>query len=468
MLAAVNGDGDRRQGPDALGSLRSVAVRGVGRLADAVDLAEHVVTGRGGGPGLSAAAWSVAKAAGMLAAAPVGIPALAVAARRTTEDSLGRIDSFGEHLRAVAEGRRGPLPANRVARADATQRWLITSDLHRSIPGRADWPRRQGTKDLYPRVLEHYAEQGWGLIENGDVEDFWLVGGSAWGAAYDIARIAGGIVATVDPGIEREVMAEHLDRIVANNAATYDLLRDAFIARGRYHRTVGNHDEALRDPWLAARLAAHIGAREPADMLLLGPPDASGAGAAGGIGAVEAVVAHGHLTDSWNGPGYSALGRVITWIALGLDDLPSPPVLSASSNGDGTLPDEEGVERLLAGRGRNRLVTLDPRFGGNRRFDSLDEERLFAALAADEPEGGWPWMVFGHTHYPMLEPVDRSGRRTRYANSGCGVLDHAVSALEWDPTTGGDPLRLVMWVDDDGTAVRHHLTADGPRLAVAD
>ena len=57
------------------------------------------------------------------------------------------------------------------------------------------------------------------------------------------------------------------------------------------------------------------------------------------------------------------------------------------------------------------------RIGGNRRFDSLDEERLFSHLAAVatargeaigavRPDGsvGWPWLLFDHTHLPMLSP----------------------------------------------------------------
>jgi hypothetical protein len=155
------------------------------------------------------------------------------------------------------------------------------------------------------------------------------------------------------------------------------------------------------------------------------------------------------------------LGRAITWLGLGFDQL------AATRSGD-SLPDEEAVSRLLAGRGRNRLISLDPRFGGNRRFDSLDEERLFAALLRDEPEDGWPWLLFGHTHYPMLCPHDREGNPTRYANSGTGVLDGAISALEWDP--GDDPsapVKLVLWLTNDGAPSRVELAPEGATLRVA-
>ena len=46
---------------------------------------------------------------------------------------------------------------------------------------------------LYPTVLRGYADDGWHLIENGDVEDFWMVGGSTWGTVYDLARLTNGL-----------------------------------------------------------------------------------------------------------------------------------------------------------------------------------------------------------------------------------------------------------------------------------
>ena len=420
-------------------------------------------TGEPRGTPLGAAietALAAARVAAIVAGAPLGFPALAVAARRTAADCARRIDSFGAHIEATIAGDPSPLPAGPVLRLDGRRPWLITSDLHRCVPGRVDWPARQRTKDLYPQVLSHYAERGWGLIENGDVEDFWMTGSSGRDTAYDVARTLGAVTSAVDRTLETEALGSQLDRIVANNERTYQVIRDRFLADGRYHRTVGNHDEDLALPDMAERLAEHLPGVEPAGTILLVDPGAGRTAAeVRELSDTMAVVTHGHLTDSWNGPGYSALGRAITWLGLGLDQL-------AAARSTDSLPDEEAVDRLLEGRGRNRLVTLDPRFGGNRRFDSLDEERLFAALARDEPEDGWPWMLFGHTHYPMLCPTSRDGTPIRYANSGTGVLDRAVSALEWDPGRG-TPVRLVLWLDTPEGPERTELVADGDRLRVS-
>jgi len=74
--------------------------------------------------------------------------------------------------------------------------------------------------------------------------------------------------------------------------------------------------------------------------------------------------------------------------------------------------------------------------------------------------------VFGHTHIPMLRPLDAGGAPVRYANSGTGLLEGAVSLIEWDPEHR-EP-RLVIWCDEPGGPRRVELVADGARLAVRD
>ncbi|HRW40302.1 MAG TPA: hypothetical protein P5193_02030 [Microthrixaceae bacterium] len=456
-----------------------------GRVADEADHLNRVGARPEDGPpppGMTASAWAVLKASATVMGGPVSLPAMVLAGRRAQRTALARIDRFDEHLQAVAEGRRSPLPAPRRSRLSSDRRIVITSDLHRCVPGRLDWPARQRTKDLSLRVMSHYAEQGWDLIENGDVEDFWLVGGSTWGAMYDVGRIAGGVGGRAADAPRRGLMAEHLDRIVDNNAALYRLLDEGFAADGRYHRTMGNHDDVYEDEQMVQHLRRHLPGTEVVDTVLLTAPErvTSRPGATGprwgdreGLAAVDAVVAHGHLTDAWNGPGTALLGRIITWTATAFDDLPG---LNGATN---PLPDEEAVGRLLTGRARNRLITLDPRIGGNRRFDSLDEERLFSHLAAVatargeaigavRPDGsvGWPWLLFDHTHLPMLSPLDATGSPVRYANSGTSLLDHALTSIEWDPARR-EP-RLVVWTDEPDGPRRRELIADGAHLAVLD
>ena len=410
-------------------------------------------------PGLPATAWATARAAVTVAAAPVVGPAMVLAAVRTTQIARRRIDAFPEHLHALAEERPSPLREERVRRLGSDQRYLVTSDLHRCVAGRLDWPRVQRVKELYPRVLERYLDDGWHLVENGDVEDFWMVGGSTWGAVYDVAGMLEQLNGTLRPGTATAAaLVEHLDRVVTNNEATYEVLR-AFGSEDRYHRTMGNHDDAFALPEVAARLAQHVPGAEVADTIVLARP---GARPTDGVSGVDAFISHGHLTDSWNGPGFALLGRALTATLTTLGDLPT-----RGSRPDEGLPRADALDRLLEG-GWNRLITLDARFGGNRRFDSLDEQRLFARLAETEPEDGWPWLLHGHTHYPMLTPFDREGNRTRYANSGCGVLDGAFTALEWDASDPERPVSLVVWTERNGDGPeRIELHPHGDRVRAA-
>ena len=409
--------------------------------------------------GRTASVWAVTKAAVGLLGAPVAVPTMTVAALRTARITSARIEAFPDHLHALAEDREPPLPGHRTVRRPSGQRYLITSDLHRCIPGRLDWPERQRVKGLYLDVLEDYAADGWHLIENGDVEDFWMVGGSAWGTVYDVAYLTGSAARGPNRDDQRRtILTEQLDRIVSNNRDIYRMLSEAFCADGRYSRTMGNHDDAYTDSFMAEYLGHHLPGAEVADTILLTP---DGSGPDDGISGVDAIIAHGHLTDSWNGPGFAPLGRTITWMITGLDDLPAIPKV------DG-LPDEEGLGRLLGGKARNRLISVDPRYGGNRRFDSMDEERLFARLAEDEPDGGWPWIIYGHTHFPMLWPQNRAGSAVKYANSGCGVLEGAFSALEWDSSDPERPLSLVVWSRGEDAPRRHELVPDGPTFLPVD
>jgi hypothetical protein len=64
----------------------------------------------------------------------------------------------------------------------------------------------------------------------------------------------------------------------------------------------------------------------------------------------------------------------------------------------------------------------------------------------------------------MLWPLNAAGEPVRYANSGCGVLEGAFSALEWDDSDPEHPLRLVVWRATDEGPSRVELVPDGATL----
>lgn len=390
-----------------------------------------------GHPGLPAAAWASVRLVAVGLVSPVLGAVVVGSAYRHARRVNRLIERYPGIIDAVGAGRAPDYRASRVERAPAAARYFIASDLHRCVPGTVDWPAHQNTTGLYEVALDFYAAGEWGLVENGDVEDFWLVGGSSYGVVYDVFRLLGhawpGRAGTT---LRRTVDREHLRRIVANNASVYARIQEGFHAFGRYHRLVGNHDDVFLDPDLVDALGdVHPGLRV-GDFLVLVPE----------VGPASGVVTHGHHADAWNGPGQSALGKLGTWLGSALLDAPFA--------GNPGLPEPSDTDTLLGGR-LPALLTAVGRLGANRDLYSLDEVRLFDAFRrhAGLPRGTddhtGPWLLLGHTHLPLHHPVDPATRATwtRYGNSGAGIFHECVTGLEWDGTA--DPahptVRLVAW-----------------------
>lgn len=404
---------------------------------------------RPGAVGWLAAGWAALKLGVVGALSPLWAPAVMVRAAVNHRRARTLIGEFPQQVRSIADGRPPEPPANRVVDVPAASRIVVFSDLHRCVPGRIDWPERQHTKRLYALILDAYADGPWTLCENGDVEDYWMVGGSTYGAAYDAMRMAGtALAAAGDSALLVELYRAHLDEIVANNADVYQRIRDRFAAEGRYLRTVGNHDNPIGRPMVADRLRQHLGDVPIGDYIALRDDR----------GALVGVIAHGHHTDGWNAPERDNLGKLSSWIANTLVDVPHLSIPEG-------LPAPGAREAMRAGRFPNRLITVHPTFGANAEYDSLDEELLWDAVRGAGL--GDVWIVLGHTHFPLVAPVSRTGERwSRYVNSGSGVSDGLVTAIEWDGAGAAPDVRLVAWTfADDDTPDEVVVEVGGERLA---
>lgn len=404
---------------------------------------------RPGTPGWVASAWAALKLGVVGLLSPLWAPAVMVRAAANHRRARRLIGSFPQQVRSIARRRAPEPPANRVVEMSAATRMVVFSDLHRCVPGRIDWPDRQGTKRLYELVLHAYDDGRWTLCENGDVEDYWMVGGSTYGAAYDAMRIAGtALAAAGEPALLVELYRAHLDEIVANNDGIYRTIRERFASDGRYVRTVGNHDDPIGRPMVADRLRQHVGDVDVGDYVALRDDR----------GELVGIVAHGHHTDGWNAPERDNLGKLSSWISNTLVDVPR---LSAPEG----LPAPGAPAAMREGRFPNRLISVHPTFGANAEYDSLDEELLWDAVRGAGVDD--VWIILGHTHFPLLAPRSRTGERwTRYANSGSGVSDGVVTAVEWDGTGTEPDVRLVAWtLTNDVTPDEVTVEVGGERLA---
>lgn len=381
--------------------------------------------------GAFATGWASVKFLLMAVSSPVATPLVLARAAANHRHARKLIADFPHQFDDIVRHRHPLPPANRAMRITSPERAFISSDLHRCVPGRNDWPARQHTKSLYATMLDFYADHEAHLVENGDIEDYWMMGGSCYGAMYDVIRltqwaIPGEAAATA----RRELYRGHLDRIIANNAGIYQRIHDRFTRHGRYHRTVGNHDDVYLDRVIARTFRDRIGV-DPVDWLVF---DAVG-------GETEAVIAHGHHTDGWCSPHRARLGRLSSWVAGTCVDV---PFLQTPEG----LPPPGTTDSLLGGHAPNRLLTVDPVFGASRNYDSLDEELLFEAMGAAATAG--PWLMFGHTHVPVDRPRSHTGTAwTRYMNSGSGVTRELVTGLEWRRDERGAEVQLVAWTYGD-------------------
>mgnify|MGYP001157964996 CR=1 FL=1 len=375
--------------------------------------------------GALATLWALLKFLVLAVGAPLWVPFALFVANTHHRRAKRDIREFPTAVSSISRGRTPSTGADVVVRRPHSERIVIFSDLHRCVPGRLDWPRRQGTKSLYAEVLRRYADDGWTLCENGDVEDFWMVGGSTLGATYDALRLLGGALG--DDRLSTALYRQYLAAIIDNNDEIYSVIASRFAADGRYLRTVGNHDDPLHHHEVARVLTDRLGPFPLADFITLDDER----------GTMTALIAHGHHTDGWNAPGRDRLGKFSTWLGNTIIDTPGL-----------TLPEglpPAGVAELLRAEGpRDRLIELHPLIGATTDYDSLDEELLFASMRRERLLD--TWLILGHTHVPMQGPGSRfGGRWDRYVNGGSGIGERLITGIEWDGSLDDPRPVLVGW-----------------------
>ncbi|NLA34864.1 MAG: hypothetical protein GX868_04145, partial [Actinobacteria bacterium] len=259
-------------------------------------------------------------------------------------------------------------------------------------------------------------------------------------------RIVGAACARRDPSLLHEVYRTYLDGVIANNERIYAVLRDRFVAAGRYVRTIGNHDDPLHRPEILDVLHGRLGAFPVGDFVALRGDD----------DALECLITHGHHTDGWNSPHQDFIGKFSTWFGNTIVDVPG---LSLPEG----LPPQDAAQQLFAAGPRDRLIELHPLIGATRNYDSLDEELLFAAVEARGLADRW--LVLGHTHIPMDGPDSKHGGTWRgYVNGGSGIVDNLITGVEWDGSEIEPRPRLVAWTRSaNGDLERIVLSAAGAR-----
>lgn len=369
-------------------------------------------------------------------------------------------EGYGNVLRDIVAGTPQMEAGYRIARLPAQGRYFITSDHHRYSPSATlDSFTSQGNAELYRGMLEYYAFHDYSLIENGDMEDFWLRGGSAKGVVNDIAAMMPSPIADViySDGADHAAARNHLKNTVVGNASNlkiYQTVKSLFHDRGRLYRVAGNHDGAYQFDDVVDVLRLVYPGIAMKDVIVL----------TGNGGSPTGVVTHGHKTDAWSADSCSFIGETFVSLSSALRDfsmgllqpgVPSPEDTLALWNSapDAAKPHKNELKGPPAFN-----QTLGASFDSD--FSTMNETAVFDAVRNAYGGNGWPAILFGHTHGPLVDPADpRSAAHESwfdYFNDGSGLFYGMITGLEWewDGHSDNPDIRLVGWRYEGASQIR--------------
>ncbi|MEM6930519.1 MAG: hypothetical protein AAF602_26515 [Myxococcota bacterium] len=378
---------------------------------------------------------------------------------------------------------------------------VIFSDQH-ILP---DENRQSGVwranRDGYTRVLQHYGEDGWVVVEDGDVEDLVILEPAITESMY--AEV---LLGKLDRRVRWKNAKQLLERIATDPAATFRALEEARVPRrreqyARIRSAVGNqrYYDTLRQLAASDQLIRVTGnhcynLRDLQTDDPLRPVD---------VAIVERerpmAILHGHQFDQATAPGVATLYGEVISECLGVwfqgPDRTWGPRETARILGGGfpnrlsTHGDSHGgvgtmVTALMAGSDGSvdewaaaweglfghpiaweyaaDEWQLGARYGAYRpgaiieqamlgrqffKFRHLDELAVVLALERWQVDAD---VVFGHTHEVRDIP---SGASSRYFNSGAaGRFEGLLWALEVEPRG----VTICAWhIEDDGSCQRY-------------
>jgi hypothetical protein len=243
-------------------------------------------------------------------------------------------DAVGRLAAIVTDGVAYDLLGYRhVRRVPDSGRFVVFSDHHMGFAGsRHDFFKESGNSALYSEALTAYAEAGFTLVENGDVEELIIHEPTA---PLPEAPLA----------VRNDWRRAQLAQIIDNHRELYEQINAQFVEPGRYVRIAGNHDQDLQDlSFLAVLRTVYPALEQVYDFLVVEPGESS----------PGVVVSHGHHFDTSTTPLYAAqvgelLSECLGWAYEGADRV------WRWGNGD-------GIEAWATGRDAfpNTLVTDDP------------------------------------------------------------------------------------------------------------
>ena len=342
----------------------------------------------------------------------------------------------------------------------SSSKYVVFSDHHMFVEGSIlDRFRIAGNDDLYLEVLAEYAQRQYTLIENGDLEDLWMREPTPTGELVEegLELLGGPAGEAFEEYFEVGQAKTQLAAIVSNNMPVYAVVRELFDKKGMLLRTIGNHDEPLRNKEVLEGLRSVYPDISINDFIFLT--------ASGMPGSPVTVVTHGHQFDAWNNKSCGSMaGEVITEVVSGLSTIWGESSWAAGSTSRSSWSSK------LAGRGfDNELEDLTVSTFASAQ--SVDEVELYDLMNEAFPSGpsgppAYPYLILGHTHEPRCGPSrPGGGYYEKYTNSGtAGRYDGLLWCVELE---NGVPEVHVWYHATDGRLVDQPMRGDGDRLKAA-
>jgi len=338
-------------------------------------------------------------------------------------------------LEAIADGHHKIEDQFKIKRMPLDQKYVVFSDIHIYHEGEFDFYGNNGNAAIHKQLLKHYSDKNFHLIDNGDIEDFWMEAYVRWN------RQAGELILEsanekmlndVSDQLPYPYYSEsfrrhgqlsarqvHALRIFKNHLETYAVTDAGFASLGKYTRIIGNHDDVWHDPEMSGILEIaypSVDVIEVYDYVVL----------EGVSGYAAFVIAHGHQSDGFNREICSLAGRLLTnagsWVQRWLPSLGKKLFTRSRS--------EWAAD--LAGYGlHNDLDEIDGP-------QSMDERDLYEEYADQFGSGiGAPHLVLGHTHQMRHRPgvpafmYKDSWNWDKYTNTGTtGMWEGCVTCVE--------------------------------------
>ncbi len=354
-------------------------------------------------------------------------------------------DDEAEVIKGIAEHDSRVMDEFNVERRPSNQQYVVFSDVHMFVAHDLDFFNGNGNSQIYHHALNHYAAAGYTLIENGDVEDFWMRDNQALGAISTVSdQLPWPYYA--DAFREQAIRTQHQShafQMFLNNANTYALIRKEFHDKNRYVRTIGNHDDAWDD-------AANM---EIMDLIYPGIVVNDYCTLDGTNGEANVVLAHGHQSDIFNMPMCAWAGKAAANAASRLYEL---------SFGEANFfwrPKDEWEDEFEGNGFDNELVERNI-----IKFVSFDEVGLYKDLEDIYGNSSTqPFLILSHTHNVRDESGVPDWMYTNewtwkhYANTGtAGMWEQIVTGLE----VNWPSVKAVAWLrNSNGAIARRELSS---------